>query len=100
MPTLKDIMTRTVITAREADSLLDAQRLMIRNNIRRLVVVDYSNTPIGIMTQKDMIRGLVKGNVKPLQEIPIKPFITKDPISLEASSDVKKSRSDHGFEGH
>ena len=64
---------------------------MIRNDIKRLVVVDYRNTPVGIMTQKDVVRGLVKGNVKPLQEIPIKPFITKDPISLEASSDVKKA---------
>lgn len=91
MLTLKDRMTRTVITAREADSLLDAQRLMIRNNVKRIVVVDYKNTPIGIITQKDMVRGLVTGSPKPLQEIPIRSFMTKDPISIETNADVKKA---------
>lgn len=64
---LKDVMTRTVISVREADSLLDAQHLMVRNNIKRLVVIDDRNIPIGIITQKDVIRGLIKGNTgKPL----------------------------------
>ena len=61
MPTLKDIMTRTVISVREADTLFDAQQLMLRNNIKRLVVIDDKNIPIGIITQKDMVRGLMRG---------------------------------------
>lgn len=91
MPRLKDIMTRTVITGREGDSLLDAQRLMVRNSIKRLVIVDDQNSPIGMMTQKDMIRGLVKGSTKPLDKIPIKSVMTGDPICLEDREDLKKA---------
>ncbi len=90
MPRLKDVMTRVVITAREGDSLLDAQRLMVRNNIKRLIIVDDQNSPIGITTQKDMVRELVKGNTKPLDKIPIKSVMTGDPICLEDKEDLKK----------
>lgn len=90
MPRLKDIMTRTVITAREGDSLLDTQRLMVRNSIKRLIIVDDQNSPIGIITQKDMVRGLVEGSTKPLDKIPVKSVMAGDPIYLEDEEDLKK----------
>ena len=92
MPTLKDVMTRTVISVREADSLLDAQHLMVRNNIKRLVVIDDKNIPIGIITQKDMVRGLIKGSTgKPLDKITVKSITTKNPISLDSQESTKKA---------
>lgn len=94
MPTLKDIMTRTVISAREADSLLEAQKLMLRNNIKRLVIMDDKNIPIGIMTQTDMVKGLIKSSVgKSLDRIATKSLMTKNPISLDAQEDIKKAAS-------
>lgn len=92
MPTLKDIMTRTVISIREADSLLDAQQLMVRNNIERLVVIDDRNIPIGIITQKDMIKGLMNsGTGKSLDKIGVKSVMTKNPISLDSQESMKKA---------
>ncbi|HEY4699848.1 MAG TPA: CBS domain-containing protein, partial [Nitrososphaerales archaeon] len=92
MPTLKDIMTRTVISVREADSLLDAQQLMVRNNIERLVVIDDRNIPIGIITQRDMIKGLMNsGTGKSLDKIGVKSVMTKNPISLDSQESMKKA---------
>lgn len=92
MPTLKDIMTRTVISVREADSLLDAQQLMVRNNIERLVVIDDRNIPIGIITQRDMIKGLMNsGTGKSLDKIGVKSVTTKNPISLDSQESMKKA---------
>jgi len=92
MPTLKDIMTRTVISVREADSLFDAQQLMIRNNIKRLVVIDDRNIPIGIITQKDMVKGLMgNGEGKPLDKIAVKAIMTKNPISMDSHESMKKA---------
>ncbi len=92
MPTLKDIMTRTVISVREADTLFDAQQLMLRNNIKRLVVIDDKNIPIGIITQKDMVRGLMRGGAgKALDKIRVKSIMIKNPISLDSQENMKKA---------
>jgi len=92
MPTLKDIMTRTVISVREVDTVFDAQKLMLRNNIKRLVVIDDKNIPIGIITQKDMVRGLMKsGAGKSLDKITVKSLMAKNPISLDSQENLKKA---------
>ena len=92
MPALRDIMTRTVILVREVDSLFDAQQLMIRNNVKRLVVMNDRNIPIGIITQKDMVKGLMENGVgKPLDKIAVKSIMTKNPISLDSQEGMKKA---------
>jgi len=89
-PDLKEVMTRRLITAAESESLLHAQKLMIRNNITRLVIVNRENNPAGILTHRDMVRALVENPAgTPLDQIPIGYAMTKHPIILDNSASLK-----------
>lgn len=52
--TVQDIVTRSILTAQEEDSLLDCLELMRNKGIRRLPVVDVEKSLIGIITIDDI----------------------------------------------
>ena len=56
---IKDIMTNRVITVSPDDRLVHARRLMIDNDVARLVVVN-SGLIMGIITAKDMAKTIVE----------------------------------------
>ena len=51
---IKDVMTRNPITADSETLVLDAQRIMKENNIRRLPIVDKGKL-VGIITKHDLL---------------------------------------------
>ncbi|MGB7575082.1 MAG: CBS domain-containing protein [Thermodesulfobacteriota bacterium] len=51
---IKDVMTRNPVTADSETLVLDAQKLMKENNIRRLPVVDKGKL-VGIITKHDLL---------------------------------------------
>jgi len=53
-----DIMTKGVVTCKPSDSLSEVRRLLVDHQISRVVVVDKENRPVGIITQKDLVRFL------------------------------------------
>lgn len=61
-----DCMTRQCITVRDEDSLEDCVRIMEKNQIRRVVVVDRSGRCCGIIAQADIAR---KANAKTTAEV-------------------------------
>jgi acetoin utilization protein AcuB len=52
---IKDVMTRNPITVDSESLVLDAQKIMRENNIRRLPVIDKGNL-VGIVTQHDLLQ--------------------------------------------
>jgi acetoin utilization protein AcuB len=50
---IEEIMTKDVITVNPETKLLDAQKMMMANNIRRLPVVDHGKL-VGIITEHDL----------------------------------------------
>jgi CBS domain-containing protein len=58
---VKEILRRkpaTVITIFANQSLLEASRLLAEHNIGAVVVVDNDGTPIGILSERDIVRRL------------------------------------------
>ena len=55
---IKDVMTKRVITVGPDDRLVHARRLMIDNDIARLVVVS-SGVIMGIITAKDVAKTVI-----------------------------------------
>lgn len=53
---VKGIMTKEVITVREDDTVENCARLLSRNNLSGLPVVDRENKLKGIVTEGDLIR--------------------------------------------
>jgi CBS domain-containing protein len=53
---ISEAMTRHVLTVEAATSLEEAARLLIRQRIGCLPVVDRAGVPIGIVTETDLLR--------------------------------------------
>jgi CBS domain-containing protein len=55
MPTVKDLMTKNVVTINSDKTVVEAAVLMSENDIGDLVVME-KNTPVGIVTERDFVR--------------------------------------------
>ena len=51
---VKDIVSSDIVYCFEDDSIEDAARLMEDNQVRRLIVVDHDQTPVGIVSIGDI----------------------------------------------
>jgi len=91
-PSLSDIMTRNVLTVRPSDSLQLVQRLMVRYQITRFVVVDKKQRAIGILTQKDLIRAISEDTTeREINEIPASEAMTKKLITVTPQTKVSSA---------
>ncbi|MEM0117004.1 MAG: CBS domain-containing protein [Conexivisphaerales archaeon] len=57
---VSDLMTKNVLVAKKTDKILDIRRSMIERKISRIVIVDEKNVPVGIITDKDILRFAIK----------------------------------------
>ena len=58
MNQISDIMSMKVETIQTSDSAKDAAKKMLDKNVASLVVVDESGQSIGIITERDITRGV------------------------------------------
>jgi CBS domain-containing protein len=58
MPSVKDIMTKEVITIDVNKSVFEAAQLMTTKSLGCLVIVD-KDLPVGIITERDIVRRIV-----------------------------------------
>jgi CBS domain-containing protein len=54
-----EVMSSPLVTVRADAYMIDASRLMAQRDIRRLLVVE-GDKPVGVVTEKDLLRGLTK----------------------------------------
>ena len=53
---LNKIIIKRIITINPNASLLDAREVLLRHNLKRLVVTDLKKRPVGIITEKDIAK--------------------------------------------
>ncbi|MCU7835771.1 MAG: CBS domain-containing protein [gamma proteobacterium symbiont of Taylorina sp.] len=56
MITVKEVMSTEVLTLKTSDSVSTARNLMKDKHIRHIPVVDENYFPVGIITQRDILR--------------------------------------------
>jgi CBS domain-containing protein len=94
-------MTSSVITIKPSKTAYDAARMMRIVKKSGLVVVDDSDNPIGMITEKDLSRRVVAEKLDPsavkIADIMSKPLITieqrffiEDAARLMAQKDIKR----------
>ena len=54
--TISDLMRKKLITIEESASVQEAAKKMVARNISSLVVVDGNSRPIGLVTERDLVR--------------------------------------------
>jgi CBS domain-containing protein len=89
---VSSIMTRGVKTEREDQNVLTACRIMHENNIGSVIIVkkdDKNNIkPVGIITERDVVRLL--GSLNPsLLQIPLRDIMKKPLITISINSSIR-----------
>jgi CBS domain-containing protein len=57
---VKEIMSKPLITAQDTQSLIDALQTMQKNNFRRLPITNKEGKLVGIITDKDIFKTIIK----------------------------------------
>ncbi len=95
MPTVKDLMTKDVLTIDVNKTIIEAAALMSQNDVGDLVVME-NNTPVGIVTERDFVRRVLavgkstKTRVSEVMSTPLRVIDPEAPIKEAARRMVNK----------
>jgi len=89
-------MTRKVTTVDQEATILDAQELLAKNEIRHLPIIDKNQRLIGIVTDRDIRSALPYKSLmehssekEKVSELKVKDIMTKDPISISPTYTIQ-----------
>lgn len=85
---LNQIIIKKSITLSPNTSLLDAREILLRHNLKRLVVIDSKNRPVGIITEKDIARTIYALGDKPIRTVKVSGFMSKKLFSVKKSGSI------------
>jgi CBS domain-containing protein len=89
MDTVDEIMTKNVIACAPADTISDVQKLMVKNNINRVMVTAAENKPVGIITQKDIVGFLLLDKSRRgIEEIKAEEVMSKNLITVKPTTSI------------
>jgi CBS domain-containing protein len=83
---VRDVMTRTVVTATPDMSAAEAGKKMVENRVGNIIIVKDGG-PVGIVTESDMVAKVVARNVKP-GSIKLEQLMSKPLITTKSSDDI------------
>ncbi len=95
MPTVKDIMTKNVVTIDANKTVVEAAVLMSQSDVGDLVIIE-GNTPVGIVTERDFVRRVlaegksVDTKISEVMTSPLKVIDPEAPIKEAARRMVNK----------
>jgi CBS domain-containing protein len=87
---VEDVMSSPVITIKDTDTVLAASKLMKKNEIGCVVVVDKNSKPVGLMTERDVVRRVAALDILP-SKVQAGKSMTKPPATIDAESDVAEA---------
>jgi CBS domain-containing protein len=85
---VSSFMTRDVETEKEDQNVLTACRIMHENNIGCVIIQKRDDKPLGIITERDVVRLL--GSLNPsLLQTPLRDIMSKPLITISKNSSIK-----------
>ena len=88
---LNQIIIKRTITINPNASLLDAREKLLRHNLKRLVVVNSKNCPVGIITEKDIAKTIYSLGDKPIRSVKVSGFMSKKLFTVKKTASVYDS---------
>ncbi len=83
---IKEIMTKDVVTIDIKNDVLHLARKMLSFDVGSVIITDKKQ-PVGIVTERDIVRKIVSKNLKP-DDISIKELMTTPLVTIAATEDV------------
>ena len=88
--TVSDLMRKKLVTIKESASVQDAANKMKEKNVSSLVVVDENGRPLGLITERDLVRKVCISDVYTSKvtnkDIMSSPLITVESKSLSSEA--------------
>lgn len=87
-PDINQVMVKRSITARPSTTLLEARDIIFRHKIRRLVVLDEKEKPVGIITEKDIAKSIYNLGTRSIKSVKVGEFMSKNLITVTKDSTI------------
>ena len=95
---VEEIMRREVLTVKEKTTIYDAVALMTMNDVGAVIVTNTLNRPIGIFTERDVLKRVVLGGLEVRHEM-VASVYTKKLVSVKPKDDLREAAKKMA-EGH
>jgi CBS domain-containing protein len=84
---VRSFMTKSVVTLSENSKISAAAKLMAERSISCIVIVNKSNKPTGIITERDVVRRVLFANTNP-KEKDLKTIMSSPVITVKNDTDI------------
>lgn len=88
MPSVKDIMTKEVVTLDANRCVLDAAKLMAEKSIGCIIIV-IKGYPVGIITERDIVRRIVAKGASP--DMKLTDVMTKELVTVSPDTSLREA---------
>lgn len=90
MYTVRDVMTREVVTLQEEDDLALADRILGLGKIRHLPV-ERNGRLVGLITHRDLLRAFAAARGRPARSIPARELMTRDIVTVSPDAALRRA---------
>ncbi|WP_268543501.1 CBS domain-containing protein [Candidatus Nitrosotenuis cloacae] len=80
---------RNSITVSPSTTLLEARDVLLRHKVGRLPVVESNKKPVGIVTEKDLVRAIYAHGGRSIERILVRDFMSKKLITLKRTDTIR-----------
>ncbi|MCC7551955.1 MAG: CBS domain-containing protein [Methanobacterium sp.] len=92
---VEDVMNEEVVLAGENEQVSHARNLMLKHGYSRILVVDQQGKPVGILTEKDLIRKMrangPKWKRRTIDNISIRRVMTPHPVTITPFREIREA---------
>jgi CBS domain-containing protein len=82
--------TRVVVTATEDEAVLTVARRMVDQDVGAVVVVTPLAQPVGIVTDRDIVKRVVVGQLSP-SEVPVSAIMTREVQTVDEGAPLEEA---------
>lgn len=95
MMKIEDVMNENVILVEENEQVSHARNLMLKHGYSRILVVDQEGKPVGILTEKDLIRKMRANGPqwkrRTIDKISIRRVMTSHPVTITPFRELREA---------
>jgi CBS domain-containing protein len=81
-------MVKRSVTVKPSTTLLEARDILFRHKIRRLVVLNEKEKPVGIITEKDIARSIYNLGTRSIKSVKVGDFMSRNLITVTKDSTI------------
>jgi CBS domain-containing protein len=85
---LNQIIIKKTITITPNTTLLEAREILLRHNLKRLVVINSKKCPVGIITEKDIAKTIYALGDKPIKSVKVSGFMSKNLFTVKQTASI------------